>query len=692
MKKILLSIGMMLLLVTTGFGQSTGDIAFIGFNADGNDDLVFVVLETLPGSLDIYITDNEWDGSAMTTGEGFVVYTTPSSGLAIGTVVSLVDIASSGSLTASVGSIADGSGSLNISGSGDEIYAYTGTGETSVTTFLAAITNASSWAASELSNTNLTSGTTALVVGDGNDDNGEYTGSREGDLSTINTNIQNVGSNWTTTDGSGDQSITFTTTSLIVTDRVSILGDAGWRLLSLPKASGVVTDVSDDSPVQGVSGGSDTGSASNFKLYQSGSAFADPTDVSTAWGDGFGFAMYFYNNTTNGSSALPITLDASGSEPASDVAVTLNTTASGSTAGSGASDSKYTLVGNPFASNFDLNAITVTGDGIQANVQFWNDGTSSYSAQDRTTPYIVSPWQGFWVEVTSANTTTGITFPTSGKSTSAATGTFFSKEVANRGDVSFTLSSEGTFDEAIRLSFRDYATQDFDIADASKLNPLATTYATMAFLSNDRLKAVESLPYNLEETVELKLEEQLVGVSGEFTLDWSGLETIPADWTLTFHDFEEGTSVDMREVSEYTFTAEADDKEKVNPLSILSGPTAQTMKSKSSGNTRFGITLQPNTAVSNEPDNTPLSFGLEQNYPNPFNPSTTINYTIAKSGQVSLSVYNLMGQKVAELVNEVKGEGSYNVSWNAAGAASGMYYYRLEAAGQTLTRKMTLIK
>lgn len=473
---------------------------------------------------------------------------------------------------------------------------------------------------------------------------------------------------------------------------IEISGDAGWRLLSLPKSGGIVTDISDDTPVQGVTGGDNTGETSNFKLYQSGSSFADPTNVTTAWGDGFGFALYFFNNSTAGSSTLPVSLDATGGEPTSDVSVTLNTTASGSTAGSGASDSKYTLVGNPFATNYDLNSVTVTGDGIQNNVQFWNDGTSSYSAQDRTTPYIVSPWQGFWVEVTSANTTTAISFPTSGKSTSDTTGVFFSKEVNNRGDISFSLSSDESYDEAIRLSFRDYATLDFDIADASKLNPLAATYATMAFSSNDRLKAVESLPYNLEETVELKLEEQLVGVSGEFTLDWSGLETIPANWTLIFHDFDEGKSVDMREVSEYTFTAEADDKSKVNPLSILSGPTAQTMKSKSSGNTRFGITIQPNTAVSNEPGDTPLSFGLEQNYPNPFNPSTTINYTIAKSGQVSLSVYNLMGQKVAELVNEVKGEGSYNVSWNAAGAASGMYYYRLEAAGQTLTRKMTLIK
>jgi len=103
----------------------------------------------------------------------------------------------------------------------------------------------------------------------------------------------------------------------------------------------------------------------------------------------------------------------------------------------------------------------------------------------------------------------------------------------------------------------------------------------------------------------------------------------------------------------------------------------------------WAATFQP---VNNELDETPLGFGLAQNYPNPFNPATTINYTIEHAGAVNLSVYNLMGQRVATLVNEAKTAGTHSVRWNAAGAASGMYYYRLEANGQSITRKMTLIK
>ena len=97
-------------------------------------------------------------------------------------------------------------------------------------------------------------------------------------------------------------------------------------------------------------------------------------------------------------------------------------------------------------------------------------------------------------------------------------------------------------------------------------------------------------------------------------------------------------------------------------------------------------------SVKNEPDEAPLVFALYQNYPNPFNPITTINYSIKKEGTVTISVYNLMGRKVATLVNQTQQAGSYQTRWNATDHASGIYYYRLETNGQTITRKMTLIK
>ena len=88
----------------------------------------------------------------------------------------------------------------------------------------------------------------------------------------------------------------------------------------------------------------------------------------------------------------------------------------------------------------------------------------------------------------------------------------------------------------------------------------------------------------------------------------------------------------------------------------------------------------------------PSSISLEQNYPNPFNPVTTIKYTLDKPGKVSIKIYDITGRLVSELVNESKASGNYEVSWDAASVSSGVYFYRLEALGETLSKSLTLIK
>ncbi|MBK8984236.1 MAG: T9SS type A sorting domain-containing protein [Ignavibacteria bacterium] len=88
----------------------------------------------------------------------------------------------------------------------------------------------------------------------------------------------------------------------------------------------------------------------------------------------------------------------------------------------------------------------------------------------------------------------------------------------------------------------------------------------------------------------------------------------------------------------------------------------------------------------------PSEFSLEQNYPNPFNPVTAINYSIPNSSFVSLTVYNIIGQKVAELVNEFVRAGTHKVSFNASEFSSGVFFYQLNAGSFTNTKKMLLIK
>lgn len=90
--------------------------------------------------------------------------------------------------------------------------------------------------------------------------------------------------------------------------------------------------------------------------------------------------------------------------------------------------------------------------------------------------------------------------------------------------------------------------------------------------------------------------------------------------------------------------------------------------------------------------NMPSKFELSAAYPNPFNPSTTIEFTIPVKNHVTLKIYNVMGQKVATLVNGVVNAGAHKVTWDASNLSSGVYFYSLESANQKLTQKVMLLK
>jgi hypothetical protein len=89
---------------------------------------------------------------------------------------------------------------------------------------------------------------------------------------------------------------------------------------------------------------------------------------------------------------------------------------------------------------------------------------------------------------------------------------------------------------------------------------------------------------------------------------------------------------------------------------------------------------------------TPSTFTLNQNYPNPFNPSTNIKFNIPTSGYVNLSVYNLVGEKIGELVNEILPAGKHNFSFDASNLPSGIYIAKLSSDNYNESIKMTLLK
>ncbi len=103
-------------------------------------------------------------------------------------------------------------------------------------------------------------------------------------------------------------------------------------------------------------------------------------------------------------------------------------------------------------------------------------------------------------------------------------------------------------------------------------------------------------------------------------------------------------------------------------------------------------TYARSTDIKEPGGNIPDKFRLKPNYPNPFNPSTNIRFSLPKSEQVTINVYNTIGQKIETLVNRPMTAGSHSVTFNAEGLPSGVYIYRLKAGEYRESRKMLLVK
>jgi hypothetical protein len=94
----------------------------------------------------------------------------------------------------------------------------------------------------------------------------------------------------------------------------------------------------------------------------------------------------------------------------------------------------------------------------------------------------------------------------------------------------------------------------------------------------------------------------------------------------------------------------------------------------------------------NEGSTVPNSYSLSQNYPNPFNPTTRIKYSIPQKSFVSISAFDILGKKVASLVNSEKEPGNYEIEFDGSRLTSGMYFYKLQANDFSQTKKFMLVK
>jgi len=185
MKKYLLIIcNVLFILMMSGtlHALNPGDIAFVSFNADGDDDFAIVALAEIPANTVIYFTDNEANGAGgfVDTNEGFLEWITGGSPIAAGTVIVFTDTdnAANPSFGASIGTITERGGNVNLSSDGDALFAFMGPNETTPTDWLAGIENANG-VKGDLTGTGLVSNSTFFTITNGpSDDGASYSGGR----------------------------------------------------------------------------------------------------------------------------------------------------------------------------------------------------------------------------------------------------------------------------------------------------------------------------------------------------------------------------------------------------------------------------------------------------------------------------------------------------------------------------------
>jgi hypothetical protein len=144
----------------------------------------------------------------------------------------------------------------------------------------------------------------------------------------------------------------------------------------------------------------------------------------------------------------------------------------------------------------------------------------------------------------------------------------------------------------------------------------------------------------------------------------------------------------------------------INPGNIIESKTYYVLTSTVWDSIKFDIYIlseghllwHEDFTIYNKPDRIedlqeiPMRFKLDQNYPNPFNPSTKIGFTLPKSANVKIEVYNIQGQKIKILIDGKMPPGNHRVEFNSQNLSSGVYYYSIEADGFQDVKKMILLR
>lgn len=353
------------------------------------------------------------------------------------------------------------------------------------------------------------------------------------------------------------------------------------------------------------------------------------------------------------------------------------------------------LLSNPFAQSISVAALKEvlrkTGSEFNGHVYTWNSefGKGNGRFEPLATHETIAPFQAFWVYFKEGNID-GLRFNRAELITDEEDQPERSNNIV--GNLKIQLGDGEQFDQ-YGIEFRSEGEAGKDHLDVYKLFSLHRNSINIFSTTetNDRL-ARNAISHRLEEQLLIPLLFS-APERDRLTFNWEVPGNLPREWDFLLLDRETGREIDLRTTNSYSFDLNETDTEENNSAEI-SDYQIFADKEERDANSRFTLLVGPSGIGDSEINQeTTESIQLKPNYPNPFTNSTTIPFELAEETEVSLTVWNMIGQKVETLTEGPRGAGSYDdVIWDASNMPSGMYIIRLEADGEVFTRKVTLIK
>jgi len=474
---------------------------------------------------------------------------------------------------------------------------------------------------------------------------------------------------------------------------VGIRGSAGWRMISTPIENTSFADLFGKLQMQGVPGSDDPSGAFTLAGWsEEQKSFLTPTDMSSNMSPGKGYIVYMFEDNAPNKEGIqggfPKNISANGTENSNTVNVTVSANNSNGENGIDG-DEGWNLLGNPFATDISvealIDALEDVDPGVNANIYVWDHEADGGNGKFNTLSDgdIIPPFQAFFVRFTNEINNKTFTFDKSVLKAETET-EFYRNNLEESFAFNVELHGEDNFD-AFYLEFNKNGTIDIDSFDAFKLLSLNPRSINLfgRYGENHLQKSV--LPEDLESNLEIPLSFDASGRT-RLTFRWDNIDDLPNEWDVRLIDEKMDREIDLRTAQEYQFTILSNEQNKsAENQGLLNKRKASEIFS------RFMLVVNPNAEISNGED-LPESIKLNPNYPNPFNPTTTIPYEIAEDTEVKLTIWNMIGQKVATLVDGMVEAGTHEETWNASNMPSGIYIARFEVGNRVFTRKMTLIK